>query len=398
MSDRTRRVLAWVLVAGSFAGWGATAVYRYLLDTSGAPRAGADATTLYIVVGVAVAIVSVTGGFIVSRNPRNVVGWIFVLSSLVVALKAGSDAYVELGHYVHHDAFAAIRISAWFSDWIWLFGIVPFATLVFLLFPTGRPPSPRWRFVAYLSGTAMVLAAISVAFAPTHLDQFPYYRNPFAAPKALAPIVSIAGLGFALIIASVALSIASLVFRARSGDPVVREQIKWIAYAGAFLICGLAYSFFASSFTASYAIVIFGPIAGIAVAAAIAIQRYRLFDIDRLISRTLAYAVVTAILGGSFALVIVAASAFVRGAPDYVIAIATLAVAALFRPVRRRVQSAIDRRFDRGRFDVERTIQGFAVRLRQQLDLNVLENELCSVVESTMHPQRVSLWVRSRPD
>lgn len=171
--------------------------------------------------------------------------------------------------------------------------------------------------------------------------------------------------------------------------------MKWITLAALFLALGLGGVLVSGRFDAWTAPLVFGPLAGTAIASAIAIRRYRLFDIDRVVSRTVSYAIVTVGLAASFALIALAPTTLLGSAeaPEWLIAAGTLAVVALFRPVRRRVQDTVDRRFNRARYDTARTIETFAARLRDQVDLETLREELAATVATTMHPSHVSVWV-----
>jgi hypothetical protein len=274
------------------------------------------------------------------------------------------------------------------------------------LFPTGRLLSRRWRVVGWLAGVGMVLAAAGIALAPGPLGGEPGPPvNPLGIPGAenLLRVVEAIGLGaFGL---AVFASVASLIVRFRRARQVERQQLKWLSYAA--VLVGLAALFqivlFAiwgdTTVTSSLANgATTGSLACVPVATGIAILRHRLYDIDRLISRTLVYVLLTVVLGLGYAgLVLVLGQLFggVTGnPPSWAVAAATLGVAALFQPARRRIQQAVDRRFNRRRYDTARTIEAFSVRLRDQLDLDTLIVELVAVVDQTMEPTKAFLWLR----
>jgi hypothetical protein len=339
------------------------------------------------------------GALIAAHRPRNPIGWIFIAAATCIALRGASYAYGTWGQAIPSGRLPGSVYVAWFSSWIWPPAIGMLATFLPMVFPDGKLPSRRWRPLAWLSASAILAISAGAAFKPGGLEDFPSVANPFASPPSTAGLFDALGLGFPLLAASAVMSVASLVLRARRSGPIEREQIKWIAYAAAFAAAGVAFAFTSENFGTLAALLIFGPLCGIPIASAIAIYRYRLFDIDRLISRTFSYAIVTAVLGGLFAIIILLPAVVVgAGAniPDYVIAAATVVVATLFRPVRRRVQGAVDRRFNRARYDAARTIEEFSARLREEVDINTLAAELQAVVTRTMQPAYVSLWIREK--
>jgi hypothetical protein len=338
------------------------------------------------------------GALIAAHRPRNPIGWIFIAAATCIALRGASYAYGTWGQAIPSGRLPGSVYVAWFSSWIWPPAIGMLATFLPLLFPDGKLPSRRWRPLAWLSASAIVATMAGAAFAP-RLEDFPSVANPLAAPPATAGLFEALGVGFPLLAASAVMSVASLVLRARRSGPIEREQIKWIAYAAAFAAAGVAFAFTSENFSTLAALLIFGPLCGIPIASAIAIYRYRLFDIDRLISRTFSYVIVTAVLGGLFAIIVLLPAIAVGAGgktPDYVIAVATVVVATLFRPVRRRVQGTIDRRFNRARYDANQTIEEFSARLREEIDINTLTAELQAVVTRTMQPAYVSLWIREK--
>lgn len=393
------RIAAGSIFAGILALWLASAVLWRRIDDAHIPTPGRDSVQLIVVICIAVLICAAVGTFVATQRPLNAIGWILLGASFIVTFKAAAGVYTDFGYFVRHGQLPLWRWIAWISDWIWVFAIGSYGTFLFLLFPTGKPPSRRWWLVGALATIGILGGAGSSAFLPGPLDQFRYIRNPFPTPAWARPIVPYLGIGLGLMALSIALSVASLVVRARRGDSVIRHQIKWIAYAGFFVAIGFVNAIRPgpyNGFTVVPAIFLFGPIAAIAVAAAIAIQRYRLFEIDRLISRTASYLLVTTILGSTFALLVLVPTALLgskAGTPSWLIATATLAVAVLFQPVRRRVQRTVDHRFNRERYDAVNTIESFASRLRDEIDMETLHTELASVITRTMQPVHVGLWL-----
>jgi hypothetical protein len=273
---------------------------------------------------------------------------------------------------------------------------LPALSFVLLLTPTGSLPSPRWRWWARgMVAAPVVLLVVTLAGGP--LDPRyqavggPFDFRGFSGALLVANQVALAVTTLAVVVAA-----GSLVVRFRRAQGVERQQLRWVALAAALVVPaevavlgGLALG----------ATTVLGLAAGACVAVlplaiGAAILRYRLYDLDRIISRTLAYGVLTVLLGGGYAGVVLGLGQLLGRQSSLVVAGATLAVAALFQPARRRVQRAVDRRFDRRRYDAVQTIEGFSARLRQQIDLDTLTTELLAVVAQTMQPTQVSLWLR----
>jgi hypothetical protein len=334
------------------------------------------------------------GALIVWQRPGNTLGWILVTIGLLAAWGASADAYTDLAR----DEGLLYLVSVWISLWYWfpLLGLI----LIFtpLLFPDGRPPSPRWRFVVWGAGSALALVTLLAAFRERIEFQGVSMDNPVGIPGIEDPEQSTLGsILFGFFILFLVLALVSVVVRyLRSGD-VQRQQIKWLMLATAL----------------SALMVFFEEITGIELdtevpfavsialfpsAIAVAIFRYRLYDIDVIINRALVYGVLSASLalvyiGGVGGLQGLLSPLFGQGNQFAVVA-STLAIAALFNPLRRRIQSFIDRRFYRHKYDAQKTLESFGVRLRQETDLDTLGGDLVSVVRETMQPEHVALWLR----
>jgi hypothetical protein len=300
---------------------------------------------------------------------------------------------------------------AWIAGWIWwlLLGAVAY---VFLLFPDGRLLSRRWRPLAWLAGLGPAMMAVAIALSPGPLEEFPVVRNPFGLEHLdnrgllgdvvdLLTVIGVLGVLLPLVGAG-----ASLVLRFRRARGEQRLQLKWIAYAAALAATAQVTSngtfLLVGPVPMAIEVLVICALAGIPVAAGIAILKYRLYDIDRLIHRTLVYGLVTALLGLGYAAVVLVLGQLFGGVgnqpPSWAIAGATLAVAALVQPARRRIQTAVDRRFNRRRYDAANTIQAFSARLHDEIDLDTLSAELLRVVDQTMEPTVASLWLRPSPE
>jgi hypothetical protein len=267
--------------------------------------------------------------------------------------------------------------------------------LVFLLFPYGYLPSPRWQPLVWLAvGTSALMAAASALSTVNFPDNVPFARHPMAVVDADAVrlaygAVQLVQLGV-LLLAGV-----SLVVRLGRARGQERQQLKWFTYVSAVGALAITGAVFVTDQPVIVAVFWFPAVA---VAIGVAIFKYRLYDIDRIINRTLVYGLLTALLGAACAGLVLVGGQLSGGAtgnpPSWAVAGATLAVAAVFRPARRRIQAGVDRRFNRRRHDAAKTIEAFSTRLRDQIDLDTLSTELLAVVDQTMEPTQVSLWLR----
>jgi hypothetical protein len=362
-----------------------------------------------LALGCVVAVTAAVGAFIGYRRPQNNVGWVLVLIGLSLSAGMLATQYANRALVDAPGSLPAGIVAAWLQTWLWS-PLVALFSLLLLYFPTGAPPSPRWRIVERTSTAVAALLVVSLAFRPGPFETFPAFRNPLGV-RALAPLQGIleATWGPVLLLIFGA-AIASIVVRFRRSRGVERQQLKYFGFAVAagvplVLLNPLLTLTSATDETIAFvAFALLGPLIAfllLPLAIGLAILRTHLFDIDRIISRTLAYAVVTAMLAGAFAILVLVPTAVVgRGGgdtPDYVIAGATLIVAALFRPLRRSIQTRLDRRFNRARYDAARIVEGFSARLRQQIDIDALGAQLRAVVVETVHPEHTSVWIAKGP-
>jgi hypothetical protein len=361
-----------------------------------------DRLSAFIALGAFVFAFASVGALIASRRRSNPIGWLCLLAALAFALAMATFAYTELGtdgSYLPGAAYAA-----WLATSGWLVGLLVPATFVLLLFPTGRLVSKRWRAVSIAAAAGLAGALIHESLAPGLLDGTRRtFENPFRV-SALEPVLgTIGAVAVIAIVVSVMGAIASLLVRSRRGSEVERQQVKWLLYAGTFpplaWVAGLALEALlgsAESVTNVTNALLSLAVAAIPVAIGIAILKHRLYDIDLIINRTLVYGSLTALLAATYFSIVVAMQNVIPGADDSDLTIAgsTLAVAALFRPLRARVQGFIDRRFYRRRYDAQRTLETFTQTLREKVDIEALSRELVGVVDRTMEPTQVSLWLR----
>ena len=340
------------------------------------------------------------GAVLASRRPAHPVGWL--LLALGPAVNAGGvgAAYVAYGLVARLGALPAADAVARYYP-VFILTALPALSFVLLLTPTGSLPSPRWRWWAWVTGAAPVSLLVAVALARGSLDpRYQVESSPldFRGVGGVLLVVNQVALGVTLL--AVVVGAVSLVVRFRRARGIERQQLRWVAWAAVLValaaIVALASSALGLPDVLGWAAGVCVALLPLAIGAAIA--RYRLYDLDRIISRTLAYGLLTLLLGGGYAGVVLGLGQLLGRSSPVVVAGATLAVATLFGPARRRIQQAVDRRFNRRRYDAAQTIQAFSDRLRQQVDLDTLTAELLAVVEETMQPTQVSLWLRpSRP-
>ena len=336
------------------------------------------------------------GAIILTRRPGNRIGALLLLTALattVVGVGAIGTRYA-LEHPYRPDAW----VFAWIDSW----SFIPLAGALLsllLLFPTGKPVSPRWRLVLWMLVAWTILTGLVAALTPgIETEQGPSFDNPIGVPALAAQnLYQLPWLWFALFPVLMAASAISLATRFRRSRDAERQQLKWLIVAVAlYLLSWMAWLPAGDWLWINVAAAVAGW--GVPVAIGLAVLRYRLYDIDRIINRTLVYGLLTALLGGVYAVLVLILGQVFGGIgtkpPTWAVAGATLAVAALFQPARRRIQQAVDRRFNRRKYNAVKTIEAFSTRLREHVDLDTLSTELVSVVDQTMQPTQASLWLR----
>ena len=339
------------------------------------------------------------GALVASRHPRNAIGWLFCGVGILGTAELIGSQYAIYGLLTAPGSLPRPELGAWVYEWTGFVAASLTATFVLLLFPDGRLPSRAWRPALWVSGLGTVVGVVALAFRPGRLALSAFVENPFGLLPGLGAVVAIALLGLSLMLVGLVLSGASLVVRYRRVDVRQRLQIKWIAYiaglhAAAFVVLALLLS---TSEIATPIVALIGS--AIPIAMAIAILRHRLYDIDLLIKRTVVYGATSVAIGLTFFLGILALQALLRpltAGSEIAIAASTLGSLALFQPIRRRVQDAVNRRFDRTRYDAARTVDAFADQLRDEVDLDALRVDLLGTVNRTMAPAHASLWLRDR--
>jgi hypothetical protein len=387
----TRRIgwLAWSL-------WGltmaleVTAIWLWLGNrslgrTSFAPQ-------VFVVPGFA------TVGALIAARRANRVGWLFMGLGLVAALQAWTMVYFERDALIDPASLPAASAVQLLSGWLWPLNYLLFC-LILLLFPDGHLPSPRWRPAARFILAAQGLSTLLNALQPSE-------DNPLSVPALLQPAGQLLALAVnAAALVGLTMSAAAPFLRFRRAGYQQRQQLKWIAFTIAMSVLTVLVSIALDQLFPGMVIVrligglgFLGVVVGIPVAVAVAILRHRLYDIDRLINRTAVYGLLTASLGLVYGgAVLILGQVFggvTEDPPSWAVAGATLAVAALFQPARRRIQAVVDRRFNRRKYDAVKTVEAFSTRLRDEIDLNALSAELLAVAHQTMQPTTAALWLR----
>jgi hypothetical protein len=337
----------------------------------------------------------ILGALIVRRQPTNRYGWVWCLLGLAAAVRGAAFAYVLWAWFVAPVQPGGFE-AAWLGNvtYILYLGLVP---LTLLLFPDGKAPSPRWRPVVWATVLVAVVWTLATAVAPgLIIDDSPnLIVSLYGTPAELATwLVIKLEWAVRLLIAVGGLSLLARLRHARGRQ---RQQVKWLTYVGVLIAAALVVQlkwYPTGLVQATYLAVVAWAVY---LAIGIAIFRHRLYDIDRLINRTLVYGLLTVLLGLVYAGGVFVVGQLLNpagGESGLAVAASTLAVAALFRPLRRRVQTAVDRRFNRRRYDAAKTVEAFSGRLREHIDLETLSTELLAVVDQTMQPTRVSVWLR----
>jgi hypothetical protein len=347
------------------------------------------------------------GALIASRRPENPIGWIclaaglFWMSIVVEASIPGSASY-------------PVIIDA-LLQWTWVPPVGLLGIYMILLFPDGKLPSRRWHPFAWFAGAVMVLTSVAVTLSPGPLEDHPGVSNPLGLEghSIVAQVLARAPVLLPICILASALS---LVWRYRHSGGEVRLQIRWVAFAAslvsvAYAVTAVSGIFFAPEastneqapplWLALLQDAVLVSYAGVPIAVGFAVLRYRLYDIDLIINRTLVYGSLTVLLASAYVGGVVGLQAIFRGLTGQestlAVVASTLAIAALFNPLRRRVQAFVDRRFYRKKYDARKTLETFSGRLRDETDLHTLSSDLVAVVRETMQPAHVSLWVRPGP-
>ena len=409
LSDRTLRRLAWAAFWVLPAAWLAGIPMRFADPRTNGTWSGADIFDLALF-GLIVAF-PLVGLLILRQQPRNVIGWLLTGVGLVWGVTGLLDAYAVYGLVVAPGTLPGSPVVAALNEAAWAPGFGLIGTFLILLYPDGRLPSPRWATVAWVAGTTLVVVTVVIDLMPGRLEEGPVpgMPNPLGWSAGAGVLQALLVIFLPLVPLSILACAAGLVTRFRRSRGVERQQLKWLASAGA-VVAGM---YLLS--TLSVLLVNIGMLPQtraldvfqhvcllsfvlIPVAIGMAVLRHGLYEIDVVINRALVYASLTVMLGVvylSSVLLLQLLLAPLTSESDLAVAGSTLAVAALFGPARRRIQRTVDRRFYRSKYDAEVTVDAFATRLRHEVDLDAVGSDLLTAADSTMQPTHASLSIRS---
>jgi hypothetical protein len=418
MSPRAVSWLAWSLAGLSLAMFLATAMLDVLMRSAKSPTPWVTVGT----VGEMLSFVSflafpIVGALIASKHPRNPIGWICLADGLLWMFVGMTDSYSVYGTTQPDAVPFPVAIGTLANQWLWVPTVGLLGIYLLLLFPDGRLPSKRWRPLAWFAGAVIVVLSVTEGLAPGPLENQGGVRNPFGLER-FPWLADAALIILPLLPLCILASAMSLVLRYRRSEGEVRQQIKWIAFVASF--AGLVYLIALASpfilapellnnggrlpptplwFDVLVSVAVLG-FAGVPVAIGFAVLKYRLYNIDVLINRTLVYGALTATLALIYFGGVATTQAIFRTLtgqeqqPQLAVVISTLVIAALFNPLRRRIQAFIDRRFYRRKYDAAKTMAQFSSKLRDETDLEALREDLVGVLRETMQPAHVSLWLR----
>jgi hypothetical protein len=396
MGGRTASWLAWSASALSLALTAITVLLIVLLIRSDTPIYYYWLETSMVAVGY-----STVGAIVASRLPESPIGWLFCAIGLIFGLSHFSAEYAAYALLGPSRSLPAGEAFAWLTSWVWVFGL---GLIVYLdlLFPNGRLPGARWRWFAWFTAIVLVPAAILGALSPGLI-----LSSTLINPLGVEGLPNVSRAIEAFMYALIVVGASSMLARLRHAGRIERQQIEWFAYATAVAISGVILKntvYPAVGVTWVWWVGLVLTTVGVVsspVAMGIAIFRYRLYQIDLIINRTLVYGSLTAVLAcvylGGVVFLQNAFRALSGEGSQLAVVASTLFIAALFIPLRRRIQSFIDRRFYRRKYDARKTLESFSAQLRNQTDLDALSDDLVGVVRETMQPAHISLWIRSDP-
>jgi len=397
MSSRVAVWLAWLL-------WVLTVVFCVLSLLMPNEQNGLNSLLLQ---GVWLVASTSIGAVIVSRRPGNPIGWILCAVGFLLASSLFSGLYAFRALVSSPGSLPVGEVAAWLSAWVQNPAYLLFLYL-FLLFPDGRPLSHRWRPLLWIVGIVVATSILVGAFYPGSISGLEPVRNPLGIEAAREILVFASGLLLYLFTALLLASAACVYLRFRRGNGTERQQIKWLAYAAVLLavtaLVGVVLDLLLGRLGGWFPWIIVAAFLGIPLSIGAAILHYRLYEIDIIINRTLVYGSLSATLvlvyfgGVTMTQALFQTLTGQEKLPQLVVVASTLVIAALFNPLRRRIQALVDRRFYRPKYDARKTLEAFSAKLRNDTDLDTLSDDLIGVVRETMQPAHASLWLRPDSD
>ena len=402
------------LVAWSLAGFAVLVLVAALvLAGLDAGRMTAGRVVFYGIAALAVVVYVGAGRLIASRVPGNAVGWLLGLTGLSLAASLLTEQYALYGLATAPGSLPAARLAGWCSGKLAALTVALLFLLIFL-FPDGWLPSRRWRPVlwamfavvaGFAAGSLQVGTTVDGGFTSALSAAKVSYPNPLGIFPRHGWFGGFQAVIFVLMAVTGALVVASVFARRRGASAELRKQLAWLGYVALLTaIWAVALPVYSQAANADnswlatllYVLLVLTPVAGIPLACVVAVLKYRLYEIDRIISRTLTYAILTGLLVGVYAGLVLLATRVLSFHTPVAVAASTLAAAALFNPLRRRVQQVVDRRFNRVRYDADQTVAAFAARLKDAVDLDSVRDDLAGVVHQALEPAHVSVWISQR--
>jgi hypothetical protein len=417
MNARAASWLAWSLAALSVAMFVAASLLSVLARSLG------DVTIVGAIGGIVGFVLflafPIVGALVASRRPRNPIGWILLADGLMWMILAVTDSYLVYGVARPGSVPFPVTVGALGNTWLWVPTVGLLGIYLILLFPDGQLPSRGWRPLALFSGAVIVLLSVAEGLAPGPLENQGGVRNPFGI-EALPWLVGVAQIITPLLPLCILASAVSMVLRFRRSRGEVRQQIKWVAFVtslvGLLYLCAMIVSQLLFVLRGGgrlpptpwwldllFSVAVLG-FAAVPVAIGFAVLRYRLYDIDIIINRTLVYGSLTAMLVAIYFSGVATTQLLYRTLtgqeqqPQFAVVVSTLAIAALFNPLRHRIQSFMDRRFYRRKYNARKTLEEFSAKLRDETDLETLNRDLAGVIDETLQPAHISLWLRRERD
>jgi hypothetical protein len=394
MKHRVAAWLAWSVWALCVALFAATVMF--LLGSSPIPNQEEAPEALTVLLRAMALTYPTVGAFVASRRPGNAIGWILCGTGLLTSVRAFAMAYTQYGVAGRTGSLPGMEYAAWIASWVGVPGLLLAAALLLLVFPDGRLLDRTWWAVVGMAVAGAALVAVAFALQPTPWLVGRSIDNLFRVTKSFHHEVLEPIGGFTLLIISLLCGGVALLIRVDKGSRVERQQIKSLAFFAALMAVGFSF-IDAADWPFFVGVAAFNCFP---IGVGIAVMRYRLLDIDLVINRTLVYGSLTAILvliyfgGVAVTQAILQTFTSQEDPPQIAVVVYTLVIAALFTPLRRRIQSFIDRRFYRRKYDARKTLETFSAKLRDETDLNALSDDLVGVVAETMQPAHASLWLR----